>query len=714
MKLDIQKKNIQSANTLTESKFGISTKDQSHILTILRDKLYSDKILAVIREYSTNAVDAHVEAGKPEEPIKVTLPTWKSPKLFIRDYGAGLTEEEVFEIYVQYGASTKRSSNSVIGQLGLGCKSAFAYTDAFVIVSYNGGKKTIYHAYIDESNMGKVVKMSEEPSSERTGVEIQIPVKNQDVHEFVSKAQTLYQYFDVLPINNANITKKIKPIVSGSNWYIPESVGYGQSAVAIMGNIGYPINTDILKRYPEWTQRMQSLCNAGVILKVNIGELSISASRENLEYTDQTVQNLLKALGQVLDEFGEEIQSDLDESESMWEAARKWHKYRQSFQYHTKELVPNTWNGKEIKQQIQLSDEERPNFAELGNYPQRRFRPHRVNLAGLSAILIDDVSSAPVKRGTTLITEKKYSSTLIYTHDDKKDTAGTDAAVKDFIETHELQGIPIHRLSNVDYKKVSVAKGSQGLAKVKASTYIFSHSPNTSVRGGWVPATIDTDEVTEAIYLPIERYKSTIGKKIGPKELKQTLKTMTGKDIVIYGVRSNKVEKLPKGWVPADKYVEKLCRKFYKGNGSKYKYVMLASEIHERVKGSYYSYHYGSNNNWYVVSKEDRRKSDMHRYLWMATVGQLKNQKLKNILTKAHAARSLVQRFDLEEKLPEVGKNTPGDILGKIQAKYPMLKYVHLSSNTVKDVLTYCETMEIAKKEKKANGISTSANGHNG
>jgi len=65
-------------------------------MTILRDTLYSDKILAVLREYSANAWDAQREIGRGSEPIEVTLPTLQDPTLRIKDKGPGLSKESIF------------------------------------------------------------------------------------------------------------------------------------------------------------------------------------------------------------------------------------------------------------------------------------------------------------------------------------------------------------------------------------------------------------------------------------------------------------------------------------------------------------------------------------------------------------------------------------------------------------------------------------------
>src|SRR5215468_2696367 len=129
--------------------FRISMKpeDQLMVANILSDSLYTDKIAAILREYGCNAVDANIEAGKPDLPIEVTLPNRLEANLRIRDFGLGMTFEQVDETFCNLGASTKRNSNSVIGMLGIGGKSGFAYGDMFNVTSWHGGTKTVYSCY---------------------------------------------------------------------------------------------------------------------------------------------------------------------------------------------------------------------------------------------------------------------------------------------------------------------------------------------------------------------------------------------------------------------------------------------------------------------------------------------------------------------------------------------------------------------------------------
>ena len=71
MKMSSAVISVESSGVQSEAFFNIKDSNVAHIFGILRNKLYSDKPLAIIREYCTNAFDAHIEAGIPERPIEV-------------------------------------------------------------------------------------------------------------------------------------------------------------------------------------------------------------------------------------------------------------------------------------------------------------------------------------------------------------------------------------------------------------------------------------------------------------------------------------------------------------------------------------------------------------------------------------------------------------------------------------------------------------------
>lgn len=290
---------VETSGVTGAVSFGISSKDGAHIMGILRDTLYSDKILAVLREYSANAWDAHRESGKARNlPISVHVPTAGDPSLRIRDYGHGLSHQDVFEVFTQYGASTKRNSNEAVGMLGIGSKSGFAYSDTFTITSWNGGMKRIYVAALDPSDKGILSQLHEEPCGEETGVEIEIPVKNQDLWNFTNKATNLFQHFEPrpkinIPLPSAAVGKKLK---NGSIYD-----GHEGEWIALMGCIGYRLNIEQLEGVAGFD--MDTFSRVGGALYFNIGEVSVNASREELKYSDSTKAMIVKRLNDLVDEY---------------------------------------------------------------------------------------------------------------------------------------------------------------------------------------------------------------------------------------------------------------------------------------------------------------------------------------------------------------------------------------------------------------------------
>jgi len=330
-----QTKNPQSVTSqgIEKSvKFGIKSSGLHHILGILRNQLYSDKVLAVLREYSCNAVDAHAEAGCPDRPIEVTLPNRMNPSFKVRDFGPALNENEIQDVYAFYGESTKRNSNNQIGMLGIGSKSAFAYGDNFVINSFIDGKKYIYNAFIDPSQIGQISKIGEEDTSEENGIEIVVPVADDDTDEFRTKAEGLFQWFKVRPTIQGTedfVYDKHESLFAGNGWEWAEVKSdryrgynnYGES-VAVMGNIGYPIDTDSLNL--DYEKDVRHLLCENLILRFDIGDLEISASRESLQYTDFTRKQIIERLEKVQSELAKQVNAEFKSAGTLFAAKQLW------------------------------------------------------------------------------------------------------------------------------------------------------------------------------------------------------------------------------------------------------------------------------------------------------------------------------------------------------------------------------------------------------
>tara|TARA_R100000808_G_scaffold5757_1_gene17346 strand:+ start:4561 stop:6807 length:2247 start_codon:yes stop_codon:yes gene_type:complete len=321
---------LKTSGVTNSVSFGIKSTGIAHIFNVLRNQLYSDKVRAVIREYSTNAMDAHIEAGKPDEPIEVTFPNTLSPFFKVRDFGLALTDDDIADIYAFYGESTKRNTNEQTGMLGIGSKSAFAYGDNFVINSYVKGKKHVYNAFIDPSQVGQISKLHAEDTEEPDGIEIVIPVNLEDVSEFAETGKDLFQWFKIKPVIKGVMEfeyDKNTPLFSGESWdWVddPSDRRYGYSqreTMAVMGNIAYPVTySDLQLTTEDADAGLSDLLTGSLVMRFNIGDLEISASREKLQMTDFTRKNLKDKLRLVSKELGEVVAKDFKSCKTLFDA----------------------------------------------------------------------------------------------------------------------------------------------------------------------------------------------------------------------------------------------------------------------------------------------------------------------------------------------------------------------------------------------------------
>ena len=138
--------------------------------------LYKDPLYAFVREVICNAWDAHIEAGKQDTPIKITL---TDDYIEITDSGLGIPHDKMHDIYCVYGDSTKRQDSRTTGGMGLGCKSPFSYAESFQVTSHNNGTKVIYRLLrsdVEHGGKPSCLPIVEVPTTE-TGLSVRVPVE---------------------------------------------------------------------------------------------------------------------------------------------------------------------------------------------------------------------------------------------------------------------------------------------------------------------------------------------------------------------------------------------------------------------------------------------------------------------------------------------------------------------------------------------------------
>ena len=302
-----EKKSTLSTNSVSSESHEFKIGDVSAIIEILRNRLYSNPIRTLTQEYISNARDSHREAGVPNRPIQITLPTKIDSSLKIRDYGVGLSRERVKDVFVNYGISTKQGSNEQTGGFGLGAKSAWAYSDSFTVTSFYNGEKSTYIAHTGKNKNGVFELISCEETTEPNGVEVQVPVKESDIKLFVNAVYRTTLFWDVKPvikgITDIEIPHEYKNCLINPKWnsdsfivinnteFTSEILDggrdyYNSSKIFLLiDDIPYSLNG-------HQTVNVKTLCDILyssslpnrplVLIKVKNGEISVSASRESI------------------------------------------------------------------------------------------------------------------------------------------------------------------------------------------------------------------------------------------------------------------------------------------------------------------------------------------------------------------------------------------------------------------------------------------------
>lgn len=296
-------------------------RNSAKAFSILSSGLYANKIRAIIRELSCNACDSHTAAGKVDTPFDVHLPNTLEPHFSIRDYGTGLSHDQVKNIYTTYFESTKTNSNEFVGALGLGSKSPFSYTDNFTVTAIKDGRKGIYTAFINEQGVPSIALMMEEATDEPAGIEVKFGVNDRyDFDKFRQEARNVYKYFSLKPVvsGNSQFTFELpdyesRDIIPG----VHAQKGSHSKSVAIMGNIAYPIDL------PAGSDigGLNNLLTCGLELHFGIGELDFQASREGLSYIPQTVESIKRKLTELNAALSVVIAREADAIPNLWDRA---------------------------------------------------------------------------------------------------------------------------------------------------------------------------------------------------------------------------------------------------------------------------------------------------------------------------------------------------------------------------------------------------------
>ena len=285
MIINADKGNIKVLGDIREFKTSIDPKNLEFITTLLSSNLYSDPEQSFIREIVSNAWDSHVEAGTTDTPVIVRFKKGNDGwEVTIRDFGTGLSPERFQEVYCNIGSSTKRESNEFIGGFGIGKYSSLACTNTVYITSYYEGTAFLY-VMVKSGNTITTNLVMKKPTEEKNGVEV-----------------TIKNIYNIVPYRKA-----LKYIVFFPNVYIDgidNSINntklkrFNNFAVAsepidtkiLLGNVLYPYNARLLSSASN--DFLRNIESSGIVIKFNVGEISITPNRESIIYSSDTISKI--------------------------------------------------------------------------------------------------------------------------------------------------------------------------------------------------------------------------------------------------------------------------------------------------------------------------------------------------------------------------------------------------------------------------------------
>ena len=265
------------------------------MFTLLTSKLYTHPGRAVIREWSTNAIDACVASNKPIK-FNVHLPTPLQPYFKVRDYGSGLSNDSINSLYCTLGASTKRDSNELTGSFGIGRLAGLSYGSAFTITSYYQGQASTFIVH-SEQGVLKLSALGSAPTQEESGLEVTVQVSVNSIGEFTEEATWIYSWFSTLPSCNKPLYKAYFPEVGEWGLIKKEHKKGMGTGLLLMGNIIYPIPSEDL---------------AGILIHAPIGTVNITPNREALVLDATTVGYLDEVKKDIIKNFHSNTQKTLD------------------------------------------------------------------------------------------------------------------------------------------------------------------------------------------------------------------------------------------------------------------------------------------------------------------------------------------------------------------------------------------------------------------
>ena len=490
---------------------------------------YSKPQEACIRELCVNAYESHLLAGKENDPFDVHMPTKLEPWFSVVDYGIGMSESEIWDLYASIGSSSKRKNNDLIGAFGVGGLSPYAITNMFSIQSNYNGQKFSYICHLDTQGIPCLSEAPNNglPTSEKNGFTVKFDVPAAEYYKFKEALKPALKYF------------KVKPNITGCevSWDTDEVVAEGQGykvyknarvSNVIMGQIGYPID--------KYTVGSSIPYKFNFDIEVPIGAVDINSSRETLQYTSKTIQAVIAATNVMMKDIDSKIDTWIAKEDCLWNQCLKSAEFTNLF--GTKTRYPPYFTSAPTTLNVRTFTLYGYSFSMKKLKTIKDYTDH-----GGARFVIDDLPRGAIARCQEI--KKLYGDVVLI---QKADEA---------LAKKQFGLIDKYLINASDLPRPTITRQSRGVSKSKIQTLHFSNS----ITKCWKDS--DTPLEKNALYCNISQHKTTLNnKECSPLELNSILQFigLYEKVPTVYGVKKGGVPE--KTWATVETFVNQKVKKY--------------------------------------------------------------------------------------------------------------------------------------------------------
>lgn len=330
------KQNTVLTNTGSAQGMSVDESEQALFFQIMSSQIYQYKIRAVVRELVCNAVDSHKEANT-DKPIIVKVPNTLEPWFSVQDFGTGMSDEFIHQVYTKALKSTKRSSGEAIGGFGVGKLAPLSYVDQFTLESVYEGVHTLYSVYKSEAGVPDITTIQSFATDKPNGVTVKVVADQHSFAEFYSEVAACLRWLPQESFSVVGSTEEFKGLqgswsslvegcssVSRCSYMVLPCKELNEHTV-VVGGVAYsiPSSVDLGNLQQVIGKGYMSPCLA---INVGINDVEVAISRESLSATPSTVKYLQGCVDSIACHLLETYQERLDTAESLrglFDAAEK-------------------------------------------------------------------------------------------------------------------------------------------------------------------------------------------------------------------------------------------------------------------------------------------------------------------------------------------------------------------------------------------------------